>query len=551
MGKIRSVCQGFLDFTSYYLSSKTTVRIILLAAIIIRAIQIVYFFNTRNDMTFQILAAQNLYDGDGLTISKVSESDLGKIMCRPLIEWPPGFSLIFIPFYFVCGEDYLLAAISLSIVFSSILIYSTYTLLRALNAPDFYISLWLIFTSFHLYYFYLKPCTDAVAISCLMLSTSLVFCSIKEKSAPTSRTLFIALLLLLSASVKYMYVPLIFAFPLLYFYVGFKEKEKSPMNQGLILFITISFSLFLFIMVQQYNTGTVGYIKEETRGLFFDNLRAFHPFFLTSFVKPESIFIFFRGNLNLNNLYILFKCLQIIFLLAIVGAIIKYKKPFFYFPPLQYLPTLFFFITIILSGLLFSLSFFVGPEAVDNNQHWTYVEEPRYFGLIQVLTQLLFLILTSKQIFTGHKWFKVVKIIGLIFLSLEMFRGAFFTFNRINGIGKEQYGWQTEAQFQKCVDSTIASVRLNQKNVNTILVGSSDWMTLRVALKSHLPVLDSLSVLKYPALIKSSQQVNMIALIRDDHKMFFQEFVRLPETIQLNDCYGFTVYSILIKPSCK
>lgn len=532
----------------YYLSLKRTVHITLICAIALRALQVIYFFNTRNDMTFQILAAQNLYYGDGLTISKINPNDLSDVIYNPMIEWPPGFSLLFIPFYFFFCENYLGAALCLSILFSSILIFSTYSILKSFAVSNFYISLFLVLTGFHLYYFYLKPCTDAVAISCLMVSIYVAFNQVKAKSASSWKTLFVSFLLLLSASIKYMYVPIIFCFPLLYFLWGYNRRRTELMTQAMILLVVISTFLFLFFIDQKHSTGSIGYIKEDTRGLFFDNLKAFHPFLITSFIKPESVFILSRQILALPVLYKLFQIFQLIFLFAIALAIFKYKKFLFAHLNWRLVLILFFLITFCLCGLLVFLSVFVGPEALDNNEYWTYVEEPRYFGLIQVFVHVIFFVLISRQAFSSFKCFKVVKTVGLIFLFLEMFRGVFFSYNRIIEINTEEYGWQSEMKFQNCVNSTIAITNYKETKALTILVGSSDWMTLRAALKTRLPILDSVAMLSTSSKLITSKPVKLIAVIRNEHCSQFYNFINSPATIQLNTCYGFTIYSHLVNP---
>lgn len=115
--------QTLTDSIFKLLSKRSISVIILLAVIASRIIQQIYFFNTRSDMSYQILGAQHLLNGNGLSQALINSSDLSQTHFIPLNQWPPGFSLLFILFYLLMGKNYILAAITISIVFSIILIF--------------------------------------------------------------------------------------------------------------------------------------------------------------------------------------------------------------------------------------------------------------------------------------------------------------------------------------------------------------------------------------------------------------------------------------------
>src|SRR5688572_18424810 len=81
------------------LSSSTFSWFTICFAIGARAVQLLYFFNIRSDASFQFLATKNLIDRHGLTISRVSTTDLSAVDYMHVVQWPPGFSVIAAPFY--------------------------------------------------------------------------------------------------------------------------------------------------------------------------------------------------------------------------------------------------------------------------------------------------------------------------------------------------------------------------------------------------------------------------------------------------------------------
>jgi hypothetical protein len=166
----------------------------------------IVFFNTRSDMTFQILGVQHLLNGEGLSFAHISADNLSAFQYRPITKWPPVFSLLYIPFYILFGKNYIAAAIAMGIVAAIGLIFVTRAILKTLDLPIVYINLFTLLTGFFGYYFYTIPNTDPVGITIFLFACYLCLKMIKKgKTSNTSLFLFM-LALLASGLFKYLFI---------------------------------------------------------------------------------------------------------------------------------------------------------------------------------------------------------------------------------------------------------------------------------------------------------------------------------------------------------
>jgi len=143
---------------------------IILIVLLCKILQQIYAFNSRYDMTFQILGAQHFLDGNGISDLVIQSSDLSAITYFNLTKWPPVFSLLYIPFYILFGKNYIAAAIAMGIVAAIGLIFVTRAILKTLDLPIVYINLFTLLTGFFGYYFYTIPNTDPVGITIFLFA---------------------------------------------------------------------------------------------------------------------------------------------------------------------------------------------------------------------------------------------------------------------------------------------------------------------------------------------------------------------------------------------
>lgn len=153
-----------------FLSGKKVTITILILAIAGRLMQVFYFFNIRSDRSFQMLATDNLLHGNGISLARVSADDLSTIIYSPLINWPPGYSLLIAPFYTLFNHNYIQAGLTLDIISSILLILVSRSILKILNTPVYLVNIYTLSAGFFIYDFYFISSTDAIAITFFIIA---------------------------------------------------------------------------------------------------------------------------------------------------------------------------------------------------------------------------------------------------------------------------------------------------------------------------------------------------------------------------------------------
>ncbi|HEX7844801.1 MAG TPA: hypothetical protein VF476_03310, partial [Chitinophagaceae bacterium] len=159
---------GFLHTLKKLLSTRYASLLIILFAIAGRIIQLIYFFNIRLDASHQVIATKNLVNGHGISMTKAYASDISATVYEPLINWPPGYSLLQAPFYALFGGDYVAAGLVLGILAAVILLLVSRSILKLLDLPLYLINISTLIAGFFIYYFYFIARSDAIAISLVM-----------------------------------------------------------------------------------------------------------------------------------------------------------------------------------------------------------------------------------------------------------------------------------------------------------------------------------------------------------------------------------------------
>lgn len=531
------------------LSQKRVTTLILAIIVVSRVLQLLYLFNTRNDMSYQILAAQALYEGHGVNSTTVSADDLSTLHYRPLVGWPPGFSVLLLPFYALYGQNYLAAALTLNILSALVTIFFGRRILKLLEMPLHLINLFTILTGFSIYYFYLKPCTDSIAIAFLIMAVYYTISLYKSSQQAFKKNTAIGLTLMCCAFVKYLYTPVVFVFPVLILAEGFYKKKRYLKISGSTLLVILLVACLSFFIYQKLSSGAIGYIKEPERGFYPENLLSAHPFIPASLIKPETLEWFFNWAPQAASLILRF--FQIghlfVFLSVVFLGIRNCVKQ-----GLQQDSVIgsFFYLALIVSFAVFAilvwLSINVAKEDVDGGLFWTYVEEPRYYGAINIFIHLIVFISLP---LIRHKRSKYVFYFFFFCMLGEAVRGAIFTANRALHFGKEQYGWQQELKFQQNTAALVNQEKKKQRADKIVLIGSSDWMTIRAALYCSLPIFEDVTRLNNLSALHAKEPVMLFAIIRKDHVIYFDTFVNSNKTRFAGSGEGFLFYTHTILPN--
>lgn len=532
------------------LSKKWMGPAVILIAIAVKIIQQIYFFNTRSDMTYQVLGMHHLLEGHGISLASLSIADISSVNYNPLNQWPPGFSLLLTPFYLLCGKNYIAAALTLGIACAILLIFVTRGILKLCSVPYHLVNLFTLATGFFSYYFYTIPCTDAAGISFLLTAFYFALKILKKEKTGKSDLLLLCLSLILSGFIKYLFVPVVFVIPVFLFVKGLMNKASPLKRAGLYSFMVLLLVFGAFFLWQKTATGTTGYIKEVQRGFYPENLEASFPFVPGAFIRPDSLLALLGQESAAWK--ITFEILQVITLVLFVTAALLLLK-WFLKNRLKNISTagdfafLSFKVSAIIVLLLVFLSLRVGKETFDFGK-WTYVQEPRYYGTIIVFIHLaVFIFYVQKKIWSSSKRTLLLGLFLLLWLP-EVVRGLYFTANRVAKLGKETYGWQQELGFQKAADAVIRRIELQQPGKTIVLAGNSDWMILRVSLFSHLAAFTNTDMLLKPEEIKSSKPAILLTMIAEDKKDIYKSFISLNGVKEEGSTNGFLFYSFPVIP---
>jgi hypothetical protein len=526
------------------LSSKRAGFVVVGLAMISRVIQLVYFFNIRVDGSFQVMATQNLLHGHGVSLAKVLPGDLSSTFYEPLINWPPGYSFLLAPFYFLTG-NYVTAGIFVDILSAWLLIISSRKLLKALNVPLHLVNMYTFITGFFLYYFYVVASTDAIGISLFVTAFYFTIAILKKEKLLAFRIFLFSSLLVIIAFLKYLFIPVAFLIPLFLVAYGLKNRERRLTRTGLLSFAVLLIAVAALLVYQKSVSGSAAYISSPERGFFPGHLAAAYPFIPGAVVQPGSVrgvlpgkdfyhLVFISYQVIHWILFVLFTCYLFTFIFRSRLKNIALAESYF---------VISWFVSITITALLLILSLTVAKEEIIPGLFWTYLEEARYYGLPVVLIHAgIFIYFVLPQARIG-KW-KYVPYIIIVLLLPETIRGLAFDARRVF-IGREEYSWQYEERFQQYADHLIRKKK-KEFGVDHVVVTASSYMNSRISLYNHVPILYPVEQVNNMDSLQTSKPVLLLVVLDDEKKDRFVPFISSRQPDGQFD--GFTFYAVYVKP---
>lgn len=523
---------------------KITVFIILLAAGA-RILQLLFYLDSFFDTTFQVIATRHLAEGNGISTAIVNPGDLSATIYQPLINWPPGYSLLLAPFYIAFGHDYLVACYILDVLAAISIILLTRKILFLLDVSLPVVNLFTLMNGFFIYYFFFTGSTDSIAIAFFLAAVYLIMAAIRTNRRWTVKAALAGLFLLLSASLKYLFFPVVFILPIFLFLYGYQNSSAAARKAALVSFVIAASGITALYVYQHGISGSGAYISAGGRGFFPEHLLKAHPFIPSAFMTPNTVGkIAGEAKMQVMNAFRLIHVLLFTVLL-IAAAIFLFRSGL----KKASLPKTFFFLAFSLSVsvtlILAVLSLFVDKELIPPDRWWTYVEDARYYGLADILVHLSIFVLFYhyRNVATGV--FKYIVIILPLLLLPEVFRGLAFTAKRMTGIGKEEYYWKQELGFQRYAASVVRRQQDSRKIKKVVVTGSLYYASYRASLYQHAPVLEDLDALMDPGSLKTKEPVILLAMISEKSRSAFQSFINYPGTKlagQYNRFYFYTLY---------
>ena len=460
-----------------FLSHKSVSIAIVLIAIGSRVLQLIFFFNIRVDGMYQYLAMKYFTAGHGVSIAEVLPENLSHPVYEPLINWPPGYSILLSPFYVLFNHNYVAAGLTVDILAATVLI---------------------------------------IAISLFVIAIHQTMLLLKTNSKWIFRISLISFILILCGFIKYLFYPVVFVIPFFLIAKGLIDKLPHLKKAGYISFTLVAIALASLLLYQKSISGTAGYISQPERGFFSENLSHAYPFIPGSIINPESITKVLSSSKTAEaNLFSLFQVVHILSIAAIIICIFLWirKKGIRKLSLINSFYTISILISFVIAALLTILSLTVAKEEINPGVMWSYIEDARYHGLITVLFQMcLFIIIHQLTIADSRKW-KLVPILILLLLIPETFRGMLFDANRISKIRTEEYSWQQELNLQKYADAIIAEKRKSVTFTHTVVTGTSYYMNYRVCIFSDAFYLKNTKVVYEEQGLKSAANVLLLFII--------------------------------------
>ncbi len=527
------------------LSDKRTTVFILLLAAGARILQLLFYLDSFFDTTFQVIATRNLAEGNGISTAIVSPGDLSATLYQPLINWPPGYSLLLAPFYIASGHDYLVACYILDALAALSIILLTRKILFLLDISLPVVNLFTLMNGFFIYYFFFTGSTDSIAIAFFLGAVYLILAAIKTNQRWTARAVLAGFCLLLSASLKYLFFPVVFTLPVFLFLFAYQNVSAAARKAALVSMLIVAIGISALYLYQQNISGTGAYISAGGRGFFPEHLLKAHPFIPSAFITPNTV-----GKIAGDAKMQVMNAFRVIHVLLFTVLLIS-ATYFFFRSGLKKasLPKTFFFLAfslaVSISLVLAVLSLVVDKELIPPDRWWTYVEDARYYGLADILVHLSIFVLFYHYRNQAKGLFKYSILILPFLLLPEAFRGLGFTAKRMTGIGKEEYYWKQEQGFQRYAASLVRQQQDSLRVKKVIVTGSLYYANYRASLYQHAPVLEDPGVLQDPGSLKTKEPVILLAMISEKSLSAFQNFINYPGTKlagQYNRFYFYTLY---------
>jgi hypothetical protein len=518
----------FIHTLQRFFSDKRVTIAIIGIAIGARLLQLIYFYTIGFDISYQVIAMHNLSVGNGITVDTVNPADVSATIYTPLINWPPGYSLLLLPFYVLFGHNYIAAGLTIDIIAAIVLIVVSRKILFLLDIPLHLVNIFTLLVGFFVYRFYFVASTDAIGVSFFLLAIYFMLRLFRDKKSWITKTVLISLFLLLCGSLKYLFIPVLFVVPAFILIRGIADRDALTRKAGIFSLLLLAVVIGALLLYQQSISGMVGYISEQGRGFYPQHLLEAYPFFPGSFIRPDTVSSVAGQSAQTDlAIYRVFLVIHIILLLFIIAYAIKAVRK----NGIRNLslPAVFLYLALSLSlaitFVLAILSMRVPPEEIVPGYFWTYIEESRYYGLATILVHFFIFIFykhyrQSVSTFTRYLFFAL-----LLLLIPEMIRCGVFGITRIKNLGREEYTWQYEDRFQRYTDKVINDAIRQYGTDKVVATGSNYYMNNRVAVYSHTPLLTNIYAINDLASVKAAAPTILLAVIQESDKPAFQSFL--------------------------
>jgi hypothetical protein len=334
------------------------------------------------DLWHQQQLAVHLAHGWGLNYLHASVADLSQWNPELLLKWPPLFPVLLAGLLklqlSIDTATYFLVFLAFLLLVSSVRILVG---LLQLSAPAQWF-IWIVLL--------LNPVlTDLFSVTDL-LSLSLWIAGFAKllqqllvgKKIPWP---LLAMLLFLPAAFRYQYYPLVLVLPVSVLLMALGNRNRKMQINGVLLLVGVSFLLLLQILILRYVAGSAAYLADMPGGSV-TNLTRMAPFFLYAFLPvyiPVNVLAGPMG-LEVQYLYSITGMVSLLLFVVFLLLLLRYpatgKHQVFRYTATMSIAVLFVYLCVLS---------FRYQQQVNGATTFTYVQEPRYWGIALLLLPLL------------------------------------------------------------------------------------------------------------------------------------------------------------------
>lgn len=384
------------------------------------------------DKAIQIGASSALISGRGLETFQADSADLSRPIRKPVVGWPPGYSLFLAPLLWVTDDIWWSAIV---IDWTSVIIFfaSWFLVLKSLDGLIDTRGQILIL----LYWAFVYPplmsaasSSDKLALALFSASLSASLWLMKRRGSPILLGTISALFAGAAAAVRFSYWPLLAVTPIALSFCAVTLNRRL-WRAALSNTIIAACSIGAIAIYQHRASGHTTYLSEhypkEVRGLYWDHLLHFTPF-PTSALGLNGSWSFAADLLHLPGfIRVTGPWVASVIMLFVFGVHAAfYLKPseIVELPKVNHQTATFFLVSGILSIFLtvIMLSYLSvrTPYQTMNGALWTYVEEDRYFAptwgfLIVGLVSYVFSV--SRSVTNRYRKPLVVSVVSVLLVT--------------------------------------------------------------------------------------------------------------------------------------
>ena len=385
------------------------------------------------DTKIQLTYTENLLAGKGMGVTKYFTSDLNNAVFDTQQFYPPGLSIVIIPFLKLFGGDEYNAVLIFDIIVSILFVIAIRSLGKKAGLSLALNNISTLIAGCVQYIFFMSwSSTDAISL-CFVLFALIETIDIISKKENISflRTIGCALLFCLPFFFRYMYLPVAGFLPFTILLFGFILKNKNLKIAGSKLLITSVFFLAVLFIFSLFASGNALFVQDFGRGVFVDQLAKWYPFLPASFINLDFAaqliekFVRISYSRVMYGAEIINAILFVVMLVMLFKYLVAFKKNRRLSNHSLFI-TIGSFIGIIIIFLLayLTLTYKALPWGLIR---WTHAQHARYFAFIYAFIPLLLLVCLQHYSYLTKKSFvKIFAFIALCLLATEILHGVYY-----------------------------------------------------------------------------------------------------------------------------